>query len=362
MVAPRFVENVVRNCLRVRRGDRVFIFAWRHVLDLAEAFALECERVGAKTIIAVGTDDLFYQTAFDLPLEYLRESDPFGLALLDVTTANIFIQGPENPDRLSQIDPERNTARAEADKPYYDRFLERKIRTAQISLGYVTPQRAKTYGFDYEAWERDVNDAMDVKYEDMRDLGNKIGEKLEKAAMAHITSANGTDLTIELEGRTARVYDGVIDDEDIEKGAVFTMLPAGHVAVPPKERGTSGRYVSDVPEPRQGVLVRDMALDFKSGRVESFKCAKNCKVIEEMWKTAKGDKDQVGALMMGLNPKKKLGFMSSQIVLGTVTIGLGDNRDIGGKLDSDFMFNCTLAKPTVELDGKTIIKRGKLTI
>jgi leucyl aminopeptidase (aminopeptidase T) len=251
---------------------------------------------------------------------------------------------------------------AEAEKPFYDKFLERKIRTAQIGLGYVTPQRAKTYGFDYEAWKQDVNDALDVKYEDMRDLGNKIGEMLEKAAKAHITSANGTDLTIELEGRTARVDDGVVDEEDIEKGAVFTMLPAGHVAVVPKERGASGKYVSDVPEPRSGVSVRDATLSFKNGRLESFRCAKNCKVIEEMWKTAKGDKDQVGALMMGLNPKKKLGFMSNQIVLGTVTVSLGDNRDIGGKLDSDFMFNCTLARPTVELDGKTIIKQGKLTI
>jgi len=362
MVAPRFVENVVRNCLRVRREDRVWIFTWRHVLDLAEAFALECRRVGAKTIMVVETDDLFYQQAFDLPLEYLKDPDPFSSAVLDAATANIFIQGPENPGRLSQIDPRRINTMTEANRPYYERFLERKTRTAEISLGYVTPQRAKTYGFDYEAWKRDVFDAMDVNYEDMRSLGNKIGEMLERAAAAHITSANGTDLTMELEGRTARVYDGVIDDEDIAKGAFYNSLPAGHVAVAPKERGASGRYVSDVPEPREGVLVRDTTLDFKNGRLESFKCGKNCKVIEEMWKTAKGDKDQAGALMVGLNPRKKLGSMSNQIVLGTVTVGVGENRDIGGKLESDFMFSCTLAKPTVELDGKTIIKRGKLTI
>jgi leucyl aminopeptidase (aminopeptidase T) len=165
-----------------------------------------------------------------------------------------------------------------------------------------------------------------------------------------------------LEGRAARVYDGVIDDDDIEKGAVFTSLPAGHVAVAPKERGASGMYVSDVPEPDAGVLVRDVALDFKNGKLTSFGCGKNCEVLKGMWTRARGDKDQVGSLILGLNPKKRLGFMSNQIVLGTVTIGLGDNRDIGGKLESNFMFNCTVAEPTVELDGKTIIKRGKLTI
>lgn len=188
MTAPRFVESVVRTCLRVRREDRVSIFAWRHMLDLAEAFALECKRVGAKTHLEVGTDELFYQTALNLPLEYLRETDPFSLALVDVTTANIFIQGPEDPDKLRQITPERLNALEEADKPYYEKFLERKIRSAQINLGYITRQRAKTYGFNYEAWKENIHAAMDVKYEGMRDLGKKIGGMLEKAAEAHITT------------------------------------------------------------------------------------------------------------------------------------------------------------------------------
>lgn len=362
MAAPKFVESVVRTCLRVRREDRVSIFTWRHMLDLAEAFALECKRVGAKTHIEVGTDELFYQSAFDLPLEYLRETDPFSLALLDVTTANIFIQGPEDPDKLKQITPERLNALEEADKPYYEKFLEKKIRSAQINLGYVTRQRAKTYGFDYEAWRENIHAAMDVRYEGMRDLGKKIGGMLEKAAEAHITTANGTNLTLVLEDRVAHVYDGVIDDEDIEKGAVLTSLPAGHVAIAPKDRGASGTYISDVPQAQAGVLVRDVALNFKNGRLTSFDCGKNCGVLTEMWKKAKGDKDQVGSFIIGLNPKAGIGFMSNQIVLGTVTIGLGDNRDIGGKLESNFMFNSTVTEPTVELDRKTVIKRGRLTI
>lgn len=44
-----FVRSVVRTCLRIGKNDRVSIFVWRHMLDLAEAFALECRRAGAKT-------------------------------------------------------------------------------------------------------------------------------------------------------------------------------------------------------------------------------------------------------------------------------------------------------------------------
>jgi leucyl aminopeptidase (aminopeptidase T) len=332
------------------------------MLDLAEAFALECRRTGANTHIEVGTDELYYQTALDLPLEYLGETDPFSLALLDVATANIFIQGPEDPERLKQITPERMGAMVEADKPYYDKFLEKKIRSAQITLGYVTHQRARTYGFNYDEWKENIHAAMDVRYKDMRDLGKKIADMLEKATEAHVTTARGTDLTLALEGREARVYDGVIDDDDIKKGAVFAALPAGYVAVAPKERSASGPYISDVPEANAGVLVQDVAWIFKDGRLKSFSGGKNIEGIKTMWKKAKGDKDQAGSLMIGLNPKARKGFLYNQIVLGTVTLGVGDNREIGGKIESNFECHCTVAEPTVELDGKPVIKHGKFAL
>ncbi len=354
-----FVRSVVRTCLRIGKNDRVSIFVWRHMLDLAEAFALECRRAGAKTLIEVGTDELYYHTVLDLPLEYLRETDPFGLALLDVTTANIFIHGPEDPEKLKLITPERMGAMVEADSPYYDKLLEKKIRSVQITLGYVTRQRARTYGLNYDEWKENIHAAMDVKYEAMRDLGKGIGDMLEKAAQVHITTAKGTDLTFELEGREARIYDGVIDDEDIEKGAVFAALPAGYVAIAPKERSVEGTYVSDVPEADAGLLVRDVTLNFKNGRLTSFCGGKNIEGVKAIWERARGDKDQLGSLMIGLNPKARKGFLYNPIVLGTVTLSVGDNRDLGGKTDSDFGFHCTVTEPTVELDGKPFIKKGK---
>jgi len=310
----------------------------------------------------VGTDELYYQTALDLPLEYLRETDPFGLALLDVATANIFINGPEDPARLKKITAERVGAMVEADRPYYDKLREKRIRSAQITLGYVTQQRARNYGFNYEEWKENIGAAMDVKYEKMRDLGKKIGDMLEKANEAHITAGKGTDLTLTLEGRVAHVYDGVIDEEDIQKGSVFTALPAGYVAVAPRERSCSGTYVSDVPEANTGLLVHDVVWNFKNGRLTSFKGGKNVEGVKAMWEKAGGDKDQVGSLMIGLNPKAGKGFLYNNIVLGAVTVGLGDNRDLGGKMESDFVMNCTVAEPTVELDGKTVVKRGKFVL
>jgi len=359
MAVPSFVRNVVRTCMRIGTEDRVCIFTWRHTLDLAEVLALECQRSGAKTHLEIETDELYYQTILDLPIKYLREPNPFSARLLDVATANIFIAGPENPERLKRISPERMSAMVEADKPYNNKLLEKKIRSAHILLGYVTPQRAKTYGFNYDEWKQNIRAALDVDYNSMRELGKKVGERLEEASEIRITAANRTDLTLALEGRDSHVNDGVIDDKDIEKGAVFTALPAGNVAVVPRERSARGTFFSDVPEPDAGLLIRNLALRFRDGKLFSLEGSQNAEAVKARWVKAKGDKDQASWLTIGLNPAAQKGYVYNQIILGSVTLGIGDNRELGGKMESDFGARCTVEKPSVDLDGECFIEKGK---
>jgi len=362
MSTPKFVKSVVKTCLRIGKGDRVVIFAWRHMIDLAEAFALECEKAGAIALIELGTDEVYFQKALTLPIEYLKETNPFSLAILEVATANIFVTGPEDPERLKLVTFDRWNAMVESDKSYYDRLLEKTIRSAQITLGYVTPQRAKTYGFDYNEWKENIQAAMDVRYQEMQSIGKKIAHMLEKSDEVHITTKKGTDLLLRLEGRTALVNDGVIDDEDIEKGADFTSFPAGQVAVVPKENSASGVFISDVPEAEAGLLIRDIVWKFKDGKLTSFDGGENVECVKVLWKEAKGDKEKAASLMIGLNPKARIGFLYNPIVLGTATMGLGDNRELGGKVESSFAFRCSVTEPSIELDGKLIMKNGRLLI
>lgn len=362
MSTPAFVKSVVKTCLGIRKGDKVTIYTWRHMLDLAEAFTMECRRAGALTHTEIGTDEIFYDALLNLPLEYLKTTDPFGLALMDVATANIFISGPESPERMKQVSADRWSATFKAEKPFLDKFLERKIRSADIMLGHVTRQRAKTYGFDYDVWKETVNAALDVKYEDMQKLGKKLRYSLEKAKEVHITTPKGTDLTFNLQDRPVHVYDGIVDDEDIGKGALFVGLPSGSVSVAPAESSATGTFISDVPEPQYGLLIHDINWGFKDGKLTSFKGGKNVEAIKATWEKGTGDKDMIGTFTLGINPKAKTGFIQNPIVLGTVTIGVGENRELGGKNESDWGFRISATQPTVELDGKSIIKKGELTL
>ena len=361
MSTPSFVNQVVRTCLRIGKGDRVTIFTWRHTLDLAEALAIECMRAGAQIHTEFGTDEIFYDTLLNGDLEYLKTSNPFGLSLVDIATASIFISGPEEPERLKRVSAERWNAASKADKPFYDRLFERRIRSAEILLGHVTPQRAKTYGFNFQEWKKNVYDALDVKYEDMRRLGKDLRSLLEQAQRVCITAPNGTNLTFNLADRPVNIYDGVVDEEDVEKGAFFVGLPGGAVQLAPSEATADGTFISDVPEPTTGVLVPNVRWDFKDGKLVTFEGGKNIDVVKEMWEKGTGDKNRIGIFTLGINPKAKTGFTYNPIVLGTATIGVGDNSKIGGKNESDWGFSSTIAEPTVELDGRTLIKQGRFS-
>lgn len=362
MSAPNFVKRVVKTCLRIGKDDRVVVSGWRHMLDLAEAFTIECRRAGAKTLTEFTSDEIFYDTVSNVPLDSLKTANPFDLALADTATANIFIPGPENPKRLKEISLERMSAMSRADRPFYDKFLENKVRTAHILSGYVTHQRARTYGFDYDTWKESVNAAIDVKYEDMQKLARKLAKVLEKAHEVHVKTASGTDLRLDLEGRHAHIDDGVIDEEDIENGAIFTSLPSGVIQVAPTETSAEGKFVSTVPEPMFGILVHDATWDFKDGKLRSFNGGKNAEAATTLWEKETGDKDRIGWLTLGLNPKAKTGFLHSEIALGTVTVGIGDNRELDGKNESDYGCKFTATEPTVVVDGGTIIRRGKYAL
>jgi hypothetical protein len=65
-----------------------------------------------------------------------------------------------------------------------------------------------------------------------------------------------------------------------------------------------------------------------------------------------------GAIGFGLNPKAQAGFLQNFIVSGTVTVHIGDNRELGGQNDSSYSFPGFLAHGTVEIGGKTVIQDG----
>lgn len=362
METPRLAKRVVNESLQIVKNDNVQVYCNKQTIDLAEALALECQKVGAHASVILSTDELTYDYFLERPIEFLEIPDPFIMSGLDIATIAIDVSGPEDPAKLEKITPERWAAMNKGNEPYTAKLLKSKQQGATIGLGLITPQRAKAYGFDHKAWKDNSYGAVDVDYGEMRRVGAKLRTALETAKEIRITNATGADLSARVQGGQIRVDDGVLNRKDYEKSIRGVELPGGSVAIVPDLTSVKGSFVSDAALPLFGKLVKGLSWKFDKGMVVSFEGRDNIELVKDKWAKGTGDKSKFGYIQIGLNPNARTGFLYNHIVRGVVTVGIGENRWFGGKNESSVSWAATSASATVKLDNKVIIDKGKLVV
>jgi leucyl aminopeptidase (aminopeptidase T) len=324
---------------------------------------VECFKQGADAIIILWTDDYYYGLLRELSEESLREPSKLCQAFTEAETATINMFGPKNPEGLKKIAPSKATAWGEGErKSHYPRNIERKIRNVGLPLALLTQERANVYGFRFENWRKVMSNALTMDLKKIAKIGRDIAKILERAHTVHLTAPNGTNLTFELGKRPMHVDDGIIDKEDIAKKSLDAQLPAGAVLTTIVETSGNGKVVFDQPLQLMGLNIVDLEWKLKDGKVTSITAKKNLEPVTKQFESSSGDKDRIGYLQIGLNPKAEYGYLMDYIVEGAVQIGIGDNEYIGGKNSSSFGMAATLSKATLDIDGRTIIKNGRLSL
>ncbi len=361
-MSVRVAHAIVSECLRIRPDDVVTVNTWPHTIELSDTILDECFRIGADAMAILETDRSYYSQLELLSEENLKVTSKHCLGLAEYTTVNIFIGGPANPLRMRKVPPEKFAASFEGEKAHFDKSREKKIRGAYLAHGAVTPERARTYGFNFQRWKRMIDSATAVRYDDMSILGRRVASNLERAREVRVRSRIGTDLKFSILGRQTQINDGVIDDDDLKRGLFFTTLPTGSVAVSVVEDSASGKVTFDLPVPQVGKLVHGLQWVFENGRVTAFNAQKNLDAVKPIFDRGHGAKDKIGSLTIGLNPRIRTGFLTDGFAKGAVTIGIGSNVDLGGKNDSDYAFQGTLSQATIELDGRTIVENGRIVV
>src|SRR5713101_2544007 len=281
----------------------VMIDTWQHTIDLASQISLECYKAGAKPLMTLMTDQLWWNVFQQIPDEYIRKTPRHILAALDSINVWIHLGGPEDPSRFREVNASHLQQFFDGEKAILDKTLQRKIRIGEVLIGYVTPQRAKIYGFEYDRWAKMTHSALDVDHLKLRELGRKIAARLERSGKIRVTAKPGTDL----------------------------------------------RFEFNTPRALKGHMINDLRLDFDKGRISKYSASTGEEVFREVFDATAGDKDYIAQFAIGINPKAELiGYTTDELVLGTVSIGVGGNKGLGGKNDSDFGFMGTLLNPTVE--------------
>ena len=354
---------IVRDALSIDSSDVVAITTWDHTIDVANALAVECFKQGADAMIVLWTDEYYYGLLRELSEASLGICSKICEAFTEADTATINMFGPKNPEGLKLIPPGKINAWMEGErKSHYPRNIERKIRNVGLPLALLTPERAKVYGFTFENWKKVMNSALTMDLKKIAKTGREVAAILEKAHTVHLTAPNGTDLTFELNRRPVHIDDGIIDKEDIAKKSLDAQLPAGSVLTTVLETTGNGKIIFDQPLQSMGLNVSGIEWKFKDGKLTSMTAKKNLEPISKQFEKASGDKDRIGWLQIGLNPKAEYGCLMDHIVEGAVQIGIGDNEYIGGKNNSSFGTVATMGKATLDIDGRTIIRNGKLSL
>lgn len=106
----------------------------------------------------------------------------------------------------------------------------------------------------------------------------------------HITSDNGTDLEFSITDRRILVDDGVISDEDIERGDVGNNLPCGEVFCAPVEDSANGKAYFDMAFHR-GNKIKGIEATFKDSKMVEATAEENEKLFNEVIENSQGDKD-----------------------------------------------------------------------
>ena len=356
-------QSVVRECLRLKEDEPVIISTYPHTVDIANDMAIECYKVGADPLIQLETDEWFYGQFEHLSVDQLRRTSKHCLGINDYATAYIGLGGPKDPTPMKRVPKEKFAAMFQGEQAHYEAALQKKSsRSVYLALGQVTPERAKTYGFSFPAWKKNVTDALSVKYADMQRQGKYVASYLSGSGDVHITAPNGTDLTFKLDSRLTQIQDGIIDDDDLAKGHRFAGLPTGQVGTTVDETSAEGTVIFDVPTPQVGLLIKDMSWTFKGGHLVEFTAKKNVDATKAFWDRATGGKDLLSGFGIGLNPKAKASFLMPYVARGAVNVDIGENREAGGKVQSDYEFVGTLSNATLDVAGKRIVEKGKLVV
>jgi len=356
----RFAKQIVSKSMRIVEGESVFILTVREGLDLGEAMAVECDVLGAKPMLVVQSNE-YMAKALTKPSEKFVETTPkHMLKAIETTDAYISIGRPA----LADVPVPRIGAWRRGRKPIGDAIDKKGVRW--VGIGYPTPKRAKESGISLAKFTNIILSALDIDYAELVKKGRSLVKAVSDASVVHLTSDKGTDIEFEVKGRKWIIDDGVISNEDVEMGDVGLNLPCGEVFICPIENSANGTVFFDVPTSYYGHTISGIKLEFKDGKAVNFDAEYGKKDFKEMLDAATGDKDRFAEFAIGLNPKARFinDVLVDEKVLGTVHIAIGDNKgpSYGGKNSSSIHWDLVMTHPTVKVDGKTIMKNGKLKI
>jgi leucyl aminopeptidase (aminopeptidase T) len=311
----RAVAAVVNDCLGVRAGEEVLVVANPATLGLGERLRGEAGRAGADAVLALMAE---------------RETHA--------------------------AEPPRSVAAAmcEADVVLAPTVQSLSHTAARKAASEAGARVATLPGVTEQMLARVMSADMDG----LRRRGRAIAEILDAGGEARITCANGSDLRLGLDSRTA-----IADAGELTAPGAFGNLPCGEGFISPDDQACDGTLVVDGTIAGVGIPAEPVTLTVAGGRLTEATGPEGAALLELL--TADSDDGRIVAeLGVGTNEKAELtgNVLEDEKLLGTVHVAFGASEAIGGRIQVPVHLDCVVMKPTLTVDGIEVVRDGELLV
>jgi Leucyl aminopeptidase (aminopeptidase T) len=345
-------EVIVDHSVDVRPDDEVIVSGHPVAEDLVAAIVRLCGKRGANVTTTLRTSQVSaaYKRAIDVDDISLSE---VSLAMVEAADVYIGISADTNTHESGDIDPDKNAAMAQANKPIQETYLNKRW----VGTQYPAPGNAQDAEMSTATYESFVWDAINKDWAAVREHQQQLVDLLDPAKEVRIVSGDTTDIRMSIAGNPAQ-------NDYAERN-----LPGGEVFTAPVPNSVNGEVVFDKPLMAQGREIQDVRLRFEGGEVIEHAAAKNEDVLAAVLDTDAGAR-RLGELGIGMNrdiDQFSYNMLFDEKMGDTVHMALGrayedtvgeDNEQNESAVHMDMIVDMS-DQSRIEVDGEVIQRDGR---
>ena len=349
----QYAKVLVETCIDVQPGWQVIVSGSPLARPLVDEVSRLLARRGAYALLRTfgGPNIPWLQEA---PEELLDNPAPIDVHTLETADGWVAIEAPENTREISAVSTDRLGRMQAGVRPHIERVFTFDLKW--VGCQYPTPALAQEAGMSLEAFEDFLFGACLLDWNTEHQRMSHYAERFDAAEEVRIVG-DGTDLTLSLAGRTAKVDAG---------GA---NMPGGEFFFSPVEDSAQGTVAfTEFPAVYNGREVTGIRLRFEGGRVVDATANAEEEFLIETLDRDEGAR-RLGELGIGCNPgitRHMKNTLFDEKIDGTVHLALGNGLpEVGGTNHSQIHWDIVKDLRNggrIVLDGEVVQENGAWSI